>query len=159
MNKLTFKLELEANREISKEEITQLHNHFAKYIQKAFRGDAPEWCYDALSPKVMLNYVRSARDKENIKAKECINAISDGTGIELTKQQLEWFLHKYDHVNAEVDRWGASDTVVSGQLSDMISKELIGRNWPTYGDKVDMDSFYEELHREATNRGYKTIDR
>jgi len=156
MNTITFKLSLDSKRELSQAEITQLYNHIAKCLQKGFRNDPPTWCEAVIEPKLVLTHVRTQAEKETFKIKACLDAISDGTGIDLSRGQLEFLLSKYPLVDEDVNKWGANDTVVSGQLCDMVSNELIGKNWPTYGDNVDMAFFYEELHREATNRGYKT---
>ncbi len=73
--------------------------------------------------------------------------------IALTLEQAQAIFGDASTVIDNVFHYGADDTVVRGEISSMLSQYLVQRDWPTYGDNVDMDQFTTELHAAAITRG------
>jgi uncharacterized circularly permuted ATP-grasp superfamily protein len=63
---------------------------------------------------------------------------------------LDAFIEKHPLLIAEGVNWGFGDTEVRGQVVSCCSKMLIGRSWPTYGDKLsdeEMETFTKDLKK------------
>lgn len=71
-----------------------------------------------------------------------------------THAQL-WDLVGSQDVLFEVAQWGADDTAVRGQLSNLVARELgVADRWPTFGDDTDIDEFQKLIDRAATRVGW-----
>lgn len=85
------------------------------------------------------------------------DGVWDGAGIEITDDQLTALLTKHRKIAVTIIYWGACDTEVRGMLSNALCLDLLGEEWPTYGDKVDRPSFFERFHAAAVAQGYKLV--
>jgi len=88
--------------------------------------------------------------------KECLNAIQACLGLILTESQLDSLLKEHPDVIGEIKYWGINDTLCEEKVMNMISRNLLNKTVPTYGDKLDSDAFFEELNCAAKKNGYKT---
>jgi hypothetical protein len=48
-------------------------------------------------------------------------------------------------LRGDADEWGWDDTEVRGQLADHVSRTLLGRPWPRYGQGIDLEPFIHDL--------------
>lgn len=91
-------------------------------------------------------------------AQACIELIQDVSGVVLTKAQLGAVFDDDEDLVDEIVEWGADDTEASGRLASAFAEHLIGRSWPLYGEKADLDAFLGDLRAAALAKGYKVED-
>lgn len=56
----------------------------------------------------------------------------------------------------QLAEWGVDDTELLEQLVNILSTDLIGERWPTYGEtKIDYPAFVSRVHAAAKSKGYE----
>lgn len=93
-------------------------------------------------------------------AQEVAEALED-TGVRLTVDQVHVLLDGHAELIELLDDWGVDDTDCLGQLINLLSDQLVGEPWPTYGSVNqgrDLDAFTERLHAAARKHGYQVVD-
>ncbi|WP_256365267.1 hypothetical protein [Pseudomonas sp. PDM25] len=60
-------------------------------------------------------------------------------------------------IDKTLAEFGEAETQIRGMLADALSRKLIGRSWPTYGDEADADAFNENLDQAAKIHGYVVL--
>lgn len=86
-------------------------------------------------------------------AKEQLESIS---GIRLNQPQLVELMVD-NGIDKTLAEFGEAETQIRGMLADALSRKLIGRSWPTYGDEADADAFNENLVQAAKIHGYVVL--
>lgn len=89
--------------------------------------------------------------------KEALEYVKSITRISLTKEQLIDLLFFFPFYRIKLAVYGVEDTEVKSYLLNMVSSFFIGVQWPTYGDKVDMDDFMALLHKRAIEMKYEIV--
>lgn len=88
--------------------------------------------------------------------KECIGLIKDGLGINVTFEQLDELLAMNTSLYSDIEKWGVNDTEVRGKLCSALSKKLIKKPVPTFGDgEAAGIQFFRDLHEAARKAGYR----
>ena len=67
------------------------------------------------------------------------------TGLRLTPAQVQQLLVDEDALVGQLEEWGADDTELLGQLANLLSEDLLGEAWPTFGQRTagrDVDDFH-----------------
>lgn len=88
---------------------------------------------------------------------ECQEEIAELIGITVPSEDLSKLLAPEQSLLGAAREWGVHDTVVRGQLVDVITRDLVGAKWPTYGDTrngVDLDAFIGQANAAALERGW-----
>lgn len=86
-------------------------------------------------------------------AKDQLESIS---GIRLNQPQLVELMVD-NGIDKTLAEFGEAETQIRGMLADALSRKLIGRSWPTYGDEADADAFNENLDQAAKIHGYVVL--
>ncbi len=81
---------------------------------------------------------------------ELYGVVSDHTEFELSLPVFTHLFKDERYLLAQVDHWGASDTVVREEGMELLMKKLIGRAWPTYGEKLTDEEFDELMSSMET---------
>jgi len=86
--------------------------------------------------------------KENF-LRSAVLVLRDRYGIDLSyekvaeiigdKMEDEWTNFEYEDVSPYMD------TSPREEIGEIVSMHYLGRSWPTYGEKVDMEEFYKNL--------------
>lgn len=61
------------------------------------------------------------------------------------KMDREVSEYMYDPKDSQID------TNIRDEVADIVSNHYLGRNWPRYRDKIDMDEFYKDLKESIEN--------
>lgn len=88
---------------------------------------------------------------------DIVQHLVDICEIDFTREQVQTLLDDNEDLVSDIDEWGYWDTEVRGRLASMVTRHLLGRRWPTYGDKVDIDQFVEDLKAAGALKGYKPL--
>lgn len=105
--------------------------------------------------ELILKHVRQKVPKNLLE--EVQESVGEYAGIDLTIEQTSLLLDSFPKVKANVLAFGVRDTETRRLLSSMMSEFLLGVEWPTNGDKMDMDIFLKHLHEQAYKLGYKIV--
>lgn len=75
--------------------------------------------------------------------------IENYTGIKLSiekvaevignKMDREWKAYEYDEVSVYMD------TSPRESIVELLARHYLGRSWPTYGDNIDINEFFNDL--------------
>lgn len=109
--------------------------------------------------KESVIFYQENKDKQ-IKEEDYKNAlisIESYIDISLTEDQLINILSFFPFVRVRMAVYGVEGQGNAEDLCDMISSFLMGVQWPTFGDDVDIDDFMALLHQRATEMGYKVV--
>ncbi|QOX05569.1 MULTISPECIES: hypothetical protein [Xanthomonas] len=89
-----------------------------------------------------------------------IAEVLQDTGVALTAEQARELFGDNEELLDTIDEWGADDTEVLGQLASLLSQQLLGEQWPTFGeaDHRDIDVFDKRIKDAAMARGYALVD-
>jgi hypothetical protein len=87
-----------------------------------------------------------------------LNVIKEHAELELAPEQLQELFNLHPKVRIAVASHGPTYTEVRGQLLSMITKTILGCEYPTYGDHVDMDQFDKILKKYAALHNYKVVE-
>ena len=75
-------------------------------------------------------------------------------GLDIGLEKLTVIIgDKMDHEWKEIHYKDASpymDTYPCEQVVELIAKHYLGRSWPTYGDKINFDDFWNELQAKMS---------
>jgi hypothetical protein len=85
---------------------------------------------------------------------ESISELSNISGIELTRAQMQGLLDRSELIEKIID-FGEVETQIRGYLANALSTELIDADWPEYRDNVDMEAFAKRLDQAAREAGYR----
>jgi hypothetical protein len=85
---------------------------------------------------------------------DAIDSTADQTGIELTRTQMRALLER-SGIMKSVIKYREIDTIIRGQIADVLALELVGEGWPTYGDDRDSEVFFERISESARSSGYE----
>ena len=84
--------------------------------------------------------------------------LSEITGLRIDAKQAQAILSLYPQVRIKIAVYdGISDTDVRDGLSFAAAHFFLGCEWPTYGDKVNMDEFTSLLQMQAGKMGFQQI--
>lgn len=78
------------------------------------------------------------------------DALSFSVPFETDARLIAQLIVRNPALRAEADEWGWSNTEVRGLLLNCLTRELLGRRFPTYGDMpdpADQAAFNAELRR------------
>lgn len=91
---------------------------------------------------------------------ECIEVISDYTGISLTPDQFGNMIANFPSVwETIVEFESPSDTADREALMDALAIHVTGRHWPMHMDGEDaLETFMGELKTKSIHLGYKFND-
>lgn len=89
--------------------------------------------------------------------KEIAAMLVDNTGVALTPAQTAQMFEQRQALVGEAKEFGVNDTLTREILMDELSRALVGRAWPCYGDKVDINQFVAEIHNAAREVGYTVV--
>lgn len=83
--------------------------------------------------------------------------IEDCCGIKLSiekvseiigdKMDREWNTFEYREVSPFMD------TAPREELMDIVAEHFLGRSWPTYGDRVNMEEWFSSLYDAVKEKG------
>jgi peptide methionine sulfoxide reductase MsrB len=65
------------------------------------------------------------------------------TMVKIIGTELDWEIEEEDVIYDAGSPY--MDTMVREAVFDCVAKYYVGRTWPTYGERVDMDDFKEKL--------------
>lgn len=88
---------------------------------------------------------------------EIVEFIREQTEVDLDDKQITEFLSKESRLVADIDEWGWYDTEVRSRVVDMITDRFLGRRWPTYGEKMNIRAFINDLKKAAEGQGFSTL--
>lgn len=83
------------------------------------------------------------------------------TGLRLTPAQVQQLLVDEDALVGQLEEWGADDSELLGQLANLLSEDLLGEAWPTFGQGTagrDVDDFHVRFLDAARTRGYALLE-
>jgi ABC-type branched-subunit amino acid transport system substrate-binding protein len=88
---------------------------------------------------------------------EQIGAELEDYGVVIPASQLVSVVESFDDdLKGFIFQYGINDTEVSSSIADFISKKLIGKSWPCYGDSAQSKEDFEVLMKDAcTIRGWE----
>lgn len=89
---------------------------------------------------------------------EIASILTEQTGIRITSVNAAEILINYPQAKRLFAKYGGDDTGVCDELADTIARHFLDCNWPTYGDKANMDDFIGRLKNAAKVRGYTWVD-
>ena len=91
---------------------------------------------------------------------ECIEVISDYTGVSLTPDQFANMIANFPSVwKTIVEFESPRDTADREALMDALAMHVTGRRWPMYMDGEDaLETFMNELKTKSMHLGYKFND-
>ena len=93
-------------------------------------------------------------------AAECREVIADYAGVRLTEEQFATLIDKDLELKRDLIRFNSPrDTVDREQLMGLLAKEIVGRDWPCYGDGPAVaKQFHLDFERLAKEKGYELVD-
>jgi len=82
------------------------------------------------------------------------------TGVTLSASQARELVADDEELLEMIEEWGADDTELLGQLADLLSQQLLGESWPTFGEatRPGADTFQERFEAAASAYGYALAD-
>lgn len=81
---------------------------------------------------------------------ELAEMVNEATELALTSRQIETILKVYPTSRAEVIVHGIYDSAALDEVIDSVSHFFLCCNYPTYGDKVDIDKFLGLLKEQVS---------
>lgn len=95
----------------------------------------------------------------NENMKDAAAFISEITELQVSSEQTKQILKLYPHVRIKLAIYnGISDTDVRDGLSGAAAHYILGCEWPTFGDDLDVCLFVEALKREAIHHGFTPLE-
>ena len=86
---------------------------------------------------------------------DCASVLNDNAGVVPPRAVLDAMLREAPEVLFEAAQWGANDTSVRGELSDLAVRKLgVAHSWPSYGDSIDIDAFQAKVNAAAQAAGW-----
>ncbi len=89
---------------------------------------------------------------------EIVEFIREQTEIDLDEQQIADFFAKERRLVADIAEWRWYDTEVKSRIVGVITHRFLDRGWPTYGEKMNIRRFINDLKKAAEAQGYKTLE-
>lgn len=89
---------------------------------------------------------------------EIASILTEQTGVKITSINAAEILINYPQAKRLFAKYGGDDTGVCDELADTIARHFLDCNWPTYGDKANMDDFIRRLKNAAKVMGYTWVD-
>lgn len=89
--------------------------------------------------------------------KEIAEMLVSNTGVAMTPEETAQMFRNRHGLVGEAKEFGVNDTHTREVLMDELSRILVKRPWPCYGDKVDIDRFVNEVHNAAREMGYTVV--
>lgn len=83
------------------------------------------------------------------------DALHDWAGVDLTDAQLEELMADPILLRELLLCGDHVDTLAREVAMSLLAKKIVGRRWPTYGDKDT--SFHEEFRQAAAAKGYRLV--
>ena len=83
-----------------------------------------------------------------------IDELDCQTSVTLNHPQIIGLMERHE-LDKKIEEFGEVETQIRGYLADALSTELLSLSWPTYGDDIDMDSFWKRIYRAAIEAGYR----
>ncbi|WP_454838558.1 hypothetical protein [Pseudomonas mohnii] len=144
--------------EIARRHSEGLAGHLPRALRKKRYTISSPIAYDDAPSRRSKHLVRttngSVLSRELIhQAKDQLESIS---GIRLNQPQLVELMVD-NGIDKTLAEFGEAETQIRGMLADALSRKLIGRSWPTYGDEADADAFNENLVQAAKIHGYVVL--
>lgn len=101
---------------------------------------------------------RSGQDQDGLFAE--IAEELQVTGVSLSASQARELVADDDELLEMIEEWGADDTELLGRLANLLSHQLLGEAWPTFGEatRPGADSFQERFEAAAAAYGYALVD-
>jgi hypothetical protein len=95
----------------------------------------------------------------NTLAVERREVIADYAGIHLTEEQFNMMIDKDPILKRELIHFcSPHGTADCEQLMNIVAKEIVGSEWPCYGDEPTAGKqLYKYLERLAVEKGYEVI--
>lgn len=81
---------------------------------------------------------------------DCKRFVNDELELGISDEKLKEILLSNLSLFGSLMDWGIDDTESKGMLIDRISNEFLNRNWPTHGDKINIDEFTEDLKKKIS---------
>lgn len=93
-------------------------------------------------------------------AAECREVIADYAGVRLTEAQFDALIDKDLELKRDLIRFNSPrDTADREQLMGLLAKEIVGRDWPCYGEGAAVaKQFHIDFERLAKQKGYEVIE-
>ncbi len=144
--------------EIARRHSEGLAGHLPRALRKKRYTISSPIAYDDAPSRRSKHLVRttngSVLSRELVhQAKDQLESIS---GIRLNQPQLLELMVD-NGIDKTLAEFGEAETQIRGMLADALSRKLIGRSWPTYGDEADADAFNENLDQAAKIHGYVVL--
>ncbi|MDH0071289.1 hypothetical protein N7359_01870 [Stenotrophomonas maltophilia] len=100
---------------------------------------------------------RSGQDQDGLFAE--IAEELQVTGVSLSASQARELVADDDELLEMIEEWGADDTELLSQLANLLSQQLLGETWPTFGDasRPGADTFQERFEAAAKAHGYALV--
>jgi hypothetical protein len=86
---------------------------------------------------------------------EAISGFQMATGIAMTIEGMAAFLEEVN-LACRLKEYNECDTTLRDDMADAIADKLLGRSWPTHGDKGGAREFFKEFKAAAISAGYNT---
>jgi hypothetical protein len=80
---------------------------------------------------------------------------NDCLGLILTYEQARAVFYYNNDYAAQCFQYGIQDTEVRSKLANLFSMKLLGKPWPTYGDRIDMKEWDAEFKEKAVKAGFE----
>nr|WP_015062534.1 hypothetical protein [Pseudomonas syringae]AFK89772.1 hypothetical protein [Pseudomonas syringae] len=95
-------------------------------------------------------------DVPGLDYEEVAGALAGATDVVLTADETRVLLKDHPRLTHQLAEWGVDDTELLEQLVNILSTDLIGERWPTYGEtKIDYPAFVSRVHAAAKSKGYE----
>lgn len=88
---------------------------------------------------------------------EMVEFIRHQTEIDIDQQQIADLLAKEVRLVADIAEWGWCDTDVKSRVIGVVTHRFLNRGWPTYGEKINVRTFINQLKKAAEAQGFKTL--
>ncbi|TLX16669.1 hypothetical protein [Rhizobium sp. MHM7A] len=88
---------------------------------------------------------------------EMVEFIRHQTEIDIDQQQIADLLAKEVRLVADIAEWGWCDTEVKSRVIGVVTHRFLNRGWPTYGEKMNVRTFINQLKKAAEAQGFKTL--
>lgn len=83
--------------------------------------------------------------------------VENQTGISLDEVQLQAIFGDNIALLNAIEEWGVEDTDVAGQIACQLAENLLGRSWPTIGERDFFAEFLDNLRSAAVQKGYAVV--
>lgn len=84
---------------------------------------------------------------------EISDTLNEWVGVHIPADKLEVIYQKETELLASIEKWGM-DTLERDNTLDVMSRYFVNRNWPTYGEGVDMNMFLSKFVDSVKEKGF-----